>query len=127
MRTIAQVGKAIAVIKAAMPKVYHDVVQRAMHLRSNLGASNDMPFTAMLVDAQVMAVANGPTEVHKFVLARQLLQEHPAAAAPLLRVPAQAHPNGMTRTDFGLSGRGHDGFGPAARAGDSDSPITVGN
>ena len=68
------VRKDIAAVKVAMPKVYHDVVQRAMHLHGALGISNEMPFSAMMVAAEVMAVADGPTEVHKITLATQLLK-----------------------------------------------------
>lgn len=69
------VRKDIAAVKVAMPRVYHDVVQRAMHLHGALGISNEMPFSAMMVDAQVMAVADGPTEVHKWTLAKSLLRD----------------------------------------------------
>ncbi|OKH73785.1 acyl-CoA dehydrogenase [Mycobacterium sp. SWH-M1] len=69
------VRKDIAAVKVAMPRVYHDVVQRAMHLHGALGISNEMPFSAMMVDAQVMAVADGPTEVHRWTLARSLLRD----------------------------------------------------
>jgi acyl-CoA dehydrogenase len=73
-----RVRKDIAAVKVAMPKVYHDVVQRAMHLHGALGISNEMPFTGMMVAAEVMAVADGPTEVHKITVARQVLREHSA-------------------------------------------------
>jgi acyl-CoA dehydrogenase len=69
------VRRDIAAVKVAMPRVYHDVVQRAMHLHGALGISNEMPFSAMMVDAQVMAVADGPTEVHQWTLAKSLLAE----------------------------------------------------
>lgn len=68
------VRKDIAAVKAAMPKVFHDVVQRAMHLHGALGVSNEMPFAAMMMGAQALAIADGPTEVHKITLARQLLR-----------------------------------------------------
>ena len=71
-----KVRKDIAAVKVTMPKVYHDVVQKAMHLHGALGVSNEMPFSAMLLDAEVMAMADGPTEVHKVTLARQVLGEH---------------------------------------------------
>ncbi|MDT7706637.1 MAG: acyl-CoA dehydrogenase [Pseudonocardiales bacterium] len=69
------VRKDIAAVKVAMPRVYHDVVQRSMHLHGALGISNEMPFSAMMVDAQVMAIADGPTEVHRQTLARQLVRD----------------------------------------------------
>jgi acyl-CoA dehydrogenase len=73
-----RVRKDIAAVKVAMPKVYHDVVMRAMHLHGALGVSNEMPFTGMMVAAEVMAIADGPTEVHKITVARQVLREHTA-------------------------------------------------
>ena len=73
-----RVRKDIAAVKVAMPKVYHDVVMRAMHLHGALGVSNEMPFVGMMVAAEVMAIADGPTEVHKITVARQVLREHKA-------------------------------------------------
>jgi acyl-CoA dehydrogenase len=73
-----RVRKDIAAVKVAMPKVYHDVVQRAMHLHGALGVSNEMPFISMMIGAEVMAIADGPTEVHKITVARQVLREHKA-------------------------------------------------
>jgi acyl-CoA dehydrogenase len=71
-----KVRKDIAAVKAAMPKVFHDIVQRAMHLHGALGVSNEMPFAQMLLASEVMGIADGPTEVHKITVARQVLKEH---------------------------------------------------
>ncbi len=71
-----RVRKDIAAVKVAMPKVMHDVVQRAMHLHGALGVSNEMPFAGMLMGAEVLGLADGPTEVHKITLARQLLKQY---------------------------------------------------
>ena len=73
-----KVRKDIAAIKVAMPKVYHDVATKAAHLHGALGVSNEMPFVGMMVAAEVMAIADGPTEVHKITVARQVLREHKA-------------------------------------------------
>ena len=87
----------IAAVKAAMPKVFFDVVQRAMHLHGALGISNEMPFAKMMVNAQVMAIADGPTEVHKITLARQVLKGYqpvdglwPSGHLPARREAARA-------------------------------------
>ena len=69
-----RVRKDISAIKAAMPKVLHDVVQRSMHLHGSLGVSNEMPFSSWMLAAEVMGLADGPTENHKVVVARQLLK-----------------------------------------------------
>jgi acyl-CoA dehydrogenase len=91
------VRKDIAAVKVAMPKVYHDVVQRAMQLHGAIGVSNEMPFTGMMNGAQVMAIADGPTEVHKITLATQLLKGYkpvdglwPSAHIPTRREEARA-------------------------------------
>lgn len=90
------VRKDIAAVKVAMPQVYQDVVTRAMHLHGSLGVSNEMPFGAMLIDSQVMAMVDGPTEVHLFTLAKQLLRGYeagdevvPSYHLPTLRARAQ--------------------------------------
>ena len=71
--------KDIAAIKVAMPKVLHDVAQRAMHLHGALGVSNEMPFMGLLLAAEVMGIADGPTEVHKVTVARQVLRDYKPA------------------------------------------------
>jgi acyl-CoA dehydrogenase len=84
-------------VKVAMPQVLHDVVQRAMHLHGALGVSNEMPFVKMMVAAQSLGIADGPTEVHKLTLARRTLAEYepvdtlfPSAHIPTRRADAQA-------------------------------------
>jgi acyl-CoA dehydrogenase len=73
-----KVRKDIAAVKVAMPKVYHNIVSRAMHIHGALGVSNEMPFTGMLIGSMVMGIADGPTEVHKITLAKQVLRDfHP--------------------------------------------------
>ncbi|MEM7413406.1 MAG: acyl-CoA dehydrogenase family protein [Myxococcota bacterium] len=91
-----KVRKDIAAVKVAMPKVYREVAQRAMHLHGALGVSNEMPFARMLMSAEVMGIADGPTEVHKTTIARQVLRDHkavdglwPSAHLPTRRAAAR--------------------------------------
>src|SRR5258705_7371453 len=91
------VRKDIAAVKVAMPKVLHDVAQRALHLHGALGVSDEMPFAAMLLGSEVMGLADGPTEVHKITLARELLRDRvpapglfPTAHLPTRRTEARA-------------------------------------
>jgi acyl-CoA dehydrogenase len=70
-----KVRKDIAAVKVAMPKVYHSIASRAMHLHGALGVSNEMPFTGMLIGSMVMGIADGPTEVHKITVAKQVLRD----------------------------------------------------
>jgi acyl-CoA dehydrogenase len=92
-----KVRRDIAAVKVAMPQVLHDVVQRAMHLHGALGVSNEMPFVKMMIAAESLAIADGPTEVHKLTLARRTLREYepvtglfPSAHIPTRRAAAQA-------------------------------------
>jgi len=71
-----RVRKDIAAIKVVMPTVLHDIAQRALQVHGALGVSNEMPFSNMLIGAAVMGLADGPTEVHKVTVARQVLRDY---------------------------------------------------
>ncbi len=70
------VRKDISAVKAVMPKVYLDVFSRALMIHGSLGVSNEMTFSAGVVDSFHMALADGPTEVHKITVAKQILREY---------------------------------------------------
>lgn len=74
-----QARREIAGVKVATPQVLHDIVYRAMHLHGALGVSNEMPFAAMWIAAPIMGIADGPTEVHKVTVARQVLKDYEPA------------------------------------------------
>ncbi len=74
-----KVRKDIAAVKVLMPGVLHDIAQRALQVHGALGASNEMPFNQMLVAASVLGIADGPTEVHKVTVARQVLRGYSAS------------------------------------------------
>jgi acyl-CoA dehydrogenase len=71
-----KVRKDIAAVKVLMPDVLHDIAQRAMQVHGALGVSNEMPFSGMLLAASVLGLADGPTEVHKVTVARQILRDY---------------------------------------------------
>ena len=71
-----KVRKDIAAVKVLMPGVLHDIAQRALQVHGALGASNEMPFSRMMLAAAVLGLADGPTEVHKVTVARQVLRDH---------------------------------------------------
>lgn len=73
-----RVRKDIAAVKAIMPTVLHDVVQRSMQVHGALGVSNELPLARMWLAGPIMGLADGPTEVHKVTVARQVLREHKA-------------------------------------------------
>ena len=63
----------ISAVKATMPRVYHDVYARALQVHGSIGLSTEMPFAAGVLDSFHMGLADGPTEVHKVTVARQVL------------------------------------------------------
>jgi acyl-CoA dehydrogenase len=72
----------IGMCKVAMAKVYHDIAQRAVHLHGALGTSRDTPLATMYMGAPMLAVADGPTEVHKVQIAKALLRGAKPAPGP---------------------------------------------
>ena len=87
----------ISAVKAAMPKVLHDVAARALQLHGSLGVSHEMPFAAMVLESFHMGLADGATEVHKVTLAREVLKGYtgtadlfPTQHLPRLRAEAEA-------------------------------------
>ncbi|MEQ8496640.1 MAG: acyl-CoA dehydrogenase family protein, partial [Gammaproteobacteria bacterium] len=70
-----KVRKNIAAVKAVMPGVLHDVASRALHLHGSLGISNEMPFADWVINSFHVGLADGPTEVHKITVAREVLKE----------------------------------------------------
>jgi acyl-CoA dehydrogenase len=71
-----KVRKDISAVKILMPTVLHDIAWRAMQVHGALGVSNEMPFHNMLLASSVLGLADGPTEVHKVTVARQVLRDH---------------------------------------------------
>jgi len=82
----------VAGVKVATPKTVMDVSYRALHLHGSLGASNEMPLVDMLLTGVVLGIADGPTEVHKDSLAKDLLKDHRPAEGlfPTTHLPTRA-------------------------------------
>ena len=59
-----------------MPTVLHDIAWRAMQIHGALGVTDDVPFMGMVTGAAVMGLADGPTEVHKATVAKQVLRDY---------------------------------------------------
>ena len=64
----------IGMCKVAMARVYHNIVERAVHLHGALGTSRDTPLAKMWMGVPMLAVADGPTEVHQVQVANALLK-----------------------------------------------------
>jgi acyl-CoA dehydrogenase len=91
-----KVRKDIAAIKVMLPTVWHDIAGRALQIHGSLGVSNEMPFAEQVIGAFRLGIVDGPTEVHKVTLARQVLRDYspyeglfPPGHLPVVRAAAR--------------------------------------
>jgi acyl-CoA dehydrogenase len=66
----------IAAIKVLTPQVIHDITQRAIQVHGALGVSDELPLASAWTASVVMGLVDGPTEVHRETVARQLLKRY---------------------------------------------------
>jgi len=60
-------------------------------IHGSLGVTNEMPFMDMLLHSFVIGIGDGPTEVHKVTLARQIAGRYRPAVGlfPSRHIPAR--------------------------------------
>ncbi len=88
---VASARKEIALIKFYGARVLHDVVDRALQAHGSLGYSTDLPLEAMYRYARAARIYDGPDEVHRASVARQVLRgyEPPVDGVPTQHVPTR--------------------------------------
>jgi acyl-CoA dehydrogenase len=69
----------IAAIKVLTPQVLMNAVQRTIQVHGALGVTNELPLSHLWQAAISMGIIDGPTEVHKVTVARQLLKRYKPA------------------------------------------------
>jgi acyl-CoA dehydrogenase len=81
----------IAIIKFYGARVLHDVIDRALQAHGSLGYSTDMPLEAMYRYARGARIYDGPDEIHRASVARQILRgyEPPADGVPSEHIPTR--------------------------------------
>src|ERR1700736_966363 len=81
----------VALIKFYGAKVLHDVVDRALQLHGSLGYSTDLPLGQMNRFARAARIYDGPDEVHRQTVARQILHGYapPAGEVPSEHLPTR--------------------------------------
>jgi acyl-CoA dehydrogenase len=68
----------ISAIKVFVPGAYHRVVDRAIQVWGAAGVSNDLPLAGMYQAARTLRIADGPDEVHKILIAKNVLHRYEA-------------------------------------------------
>ncbi len=66
----------IAAIKVIAPRVALRVVDRAIQVWGAAGVSNDLPLAGMYMGARTLRLADGPDEVHKILIAKNVLGKY---------------------------------------------------
>jgi acyl-CoA dehydrogenase len=81
----------IGMIKYFGAKVLHDVIDRALQAHGSLGYSTDLPLEAMYRYARAARIYDGPDEVHRASVARQVLRgyEVPPDHVPTEHIPTR--------------------------------------
>jgi acyl-CoA dehydrogenase len=79
----------IAMIKYYGAKVLYDVIDRAIQVHGSLGYSTDLPLESMYRHARAARIYDGPDEVHKVTVARQILKRYRAADVPTEHIPTR--------------------------------------
>src|SRR6201995_3490040 len=88
---VAAAREEIALIKFYGARGLHDVVDRALQAHGALGFSTDLPLEAMYRYARAARIYDGPDEVHRASVARQVLRgyEAPDDGVPSEHVPTR--------------------------------------
>jgi len=79
----------IGVIKFWGAKVLYNVIDRAIQIHGSLGYTTDLPLESMYRAARAARIYDGPDEVHKVTVARQILKNYRASDPPLEHVPTR--------------------------------------
>jgi acyl-CoA dehydrogenase len=68
----------ISAIKVFVPQAYHRVVDRAIQVWGAAGVSGDLPLAGFYQGARTLRIADGPDEVHKILIAKNVLKRYHA-------------------------------------------------
>ena len=66
----------ISAIKVFVPNAYSRVVDRAIQVWGAAGITNDLPLAAMYMGARTLRIADGPDEVHRILIAKNVLARY---------------------------------------------------
>lgn len=88
---VASARAEISAIKFWGAQMMHDVIDRSLQLHGSLGYSGDMPLEEMYRYARAARIYDGPDEVHRVVVARQVLKNYtaPPDGVPTEHIPTR--------------------------------------
>ena len=71
----------ISALKVYVPAAYSRVVDRAIQVWGAAGVSNDLPLGRMYLGARTLRLADGPDEVHRILIAKNVLRHYEAGGS----------------------------------------------
>ncbi len=71
----------ISAIKVFVPAAFERVVDRAIQVHGALGVSGDTPLAGMYTGARTLRLADGPDEVHRILIAKNVLKHYHAGGS----------------------------------------------
>jgi acyl-CoA dehydrogenase len=66
----------ISGLKVYVPAAHERVVDRAIQVHGAMGVSGDTPLSGMYTGARTLRIADGPDEVHRILIAKNVLKEY---------------------------------------------------
>jgi len=79
----------IGIIKFWGAKVLYNVIDRAIQIHGSLGYTTDLPLESMYRAARAARIYDGPDEVHKVTVARQMLKRYRPSEVPTEHTPTR--------------------------------------
>jgi acyl-CoA dehydrogenase len=86
----------ISMIKFVGARVLHDVLDRSIQVHGALGFSQDSPLEGWYREARAARIYDGPDEVHRMVVARQMLRHFGAERSAHSSQPSAGNGTGAT-------------------------------
>jgi len=76
MENLSDARTDVSAIKVFVPAAYERVVDRAIQVWGAAGVSGDLPLAGMYQGARTLRLADGPDEVHKILIAKNVLSRY---------------------------------------------------
>lgn len=76
MESGADARTEISALKIYVPEAYTRVVDRAIQVWGAAGVTGDLPLAGMYQSARTLRIADGPDEVHKILIAKNVMKRH---------------------------------------------------
>jgi len=78
MESGADARTEISALKVYVPAAYERVVDRAIQVWGAAGVTGDLPLAAMYNGARTLRLADGPDEVHRILIAKNVTKQYAA-------------------------------------------------